>query len=95
MRLTKFISESNDIKYTMEFSKIANSYYPHFMAEYRGQSMKVAIDLSIIEGTFDDEDKYFEVIDWAKGNSELLQSMWGKLIKKKIDHLHTNLRRAV
>lgn len=93
MKLSRYISERNGIKYSMEFAKIANSYYPHFTAEYKGQSLKAAIDLTIIEGTFDDEDKFYEVIDWATENNELLQSMWGKLIKRKIDHL--NVRRAV
>lgn len=93
MKLSRYISEYNGIRYTMEFDKIANSYYPHFMAEYRGQSMKVALDLTIIEGTFEEEAKFYEVITWAEKNNELLQSMWGKLIKKKIDHL--NVRRAV
>ena len=81
-----FIDEVDDVKYTMNFEKITNLYYPHFIAEYGEYSVKVALDLSIIEGVLPDG-KIHGVINWVKENRSFLESMWGKLIKRKINHL--------
>jgi hypothetical protein len=86
------IHDSGEIYYYMEFEKISNLYYPHFVAEYEDHSVKVALDLTMIEGELPDG-KIYEVIQWAKTNNSILQGMWGKLIKMKKNQI--NMRRAV
>jgi hypothetical protein len=87
-----FLHEDEEVIYYMEFDKISNLYYPHFIAEYGESTLRVAIDLSIIEGELPGG-RIFEVINWAQKNNNLLQSMWEKLIKKKINNL--NMKKAV
>lgn len=86
------IHKSEDVGYYMEFEKISNLYYPHFVAEYEDYSVKVALDLTIIEGELPDG-KIFEVLQWAQLNNGFLQGMWGKLIKMKKNQI--TMRRAV
>lgn len=86
------IYESEDVGYYMEFEKISNLYYPHFVAEYEDYSVKVALDLTIIEGELPDG-KIYEVIQWAQNNNSFLQGMWSKLIKMKKNQI--TMRRAV
>lgn len=76
------------MRYYMEFEKILNLYYPHFIAVYGDYSVKVALDLSIIDGELP-EGQIHEVLNWAEKNNNFLQSMWGKLIKRKINQLIT------
>lgn len=92
METKKLIKQSGGINYFIQFGKIANLYYPHFVAVFGEGEVKIALDHTLIEGTISSE-LLDEVFNWSRENNELLHSEWENVVKKKKVNLY--LKKAV
>lgn len=77
----------------MDFGKIADTYYPHFIVEQDDQEcetsrvkcsrVKFSIDMRIIEGEVP-VDITQDIINWAHEHYKVLEESWLELIELEI-----------
>lgn len=67
----------------MDFGKIADTYYPHFIVEQDEAQVKFSIDMRIIEGEVPVEITQ-EIISWAHNHYKELEESWLCLIDEEI-----------
>lgn len=67
----------------MDFGKIADTYYPHFIVEHDDSRVKFSIDMRIIEGEVP-VDITQDIISWAHTHYKVLEESWLELIDLEI-----------
>jgi len=75
-------------KILMDFGKIADTYYPHFIVEHddsqsKNARVKFSIDMRIIDGEVP-VDITQDIISWAHAHYKVLEESWLELIELEI-----------
>lgn len=73
-----------DYRILMDFGKIADTYYPHFIVVYKDTTVKFSIDMKIIDGELP-VDLFEEVRTWANKNYRRLEKGWLHIIDEEIN----------
>lgn len=92
METIHLIEQSGSINYYIQFGKIQNLYYPHFVAVLEDSKIKVALDHTLIEGSISPE-ILNEIFQWSREHNEILHSEWEMAVKEKKVNLY--LKKAV
>ena len=71
------------INVLLTFGKIYGCYYPHFVVNYNGKTVKIAIDRTLLEGVLPAEITNF-ILDWAEKNYSELEAKWNNVVDREI-----------